>query len=277
MLFNAPQANMKRPLLNVPLSHSMMRPSVNHLVHCLPAGLEFPAVQSPHAQRIRHQSALHVWLNAQTLHLAAEQVQHHGQVQPAFFSRNVGDVTGPHLIGRVGREVALQQVLCNGPVVPAVGGDDKLSFAPGLNGVLFHHEAHALLTQANAACHQFLPHLGPAIFLFDLGVDGTDESEQGFIADALVGTRLRWLAYAFAPHVLKATAGAHTQHLAGQRCRSMLFVAGYPGALHFGTRAKFAVAFPRMSRAIRSRAFSARSLASSICSGLTGLSPGPLS
>jgi hypothetical protein len=57
----------------------------------------------------------------------------------------------------------------------------------------------------------------------------------------------------------------------------VLLVPRYPGVLHFETRAKFAIALPKMSRSSRSLAFSARSLASSICSGLTGLSPAPLS
>jgi len=46
---------------------------------------------------------------------------------------------------KVGLEVALQQFFCNGQIVFAVGGDDKLSFAPGLNTVLFHHAPYALL------------------------------------------------------------------------------------------------------------------------------------
>jgi hypothetical protein len=34
-----------------------------------------------------------VWLHAPAHHLAAEQVQHHGQVQPAFIGGNIGDVS----------------------------------------------------------------------------------------------------------------------------------------------------------------------------------------
>ena len=101
--------------------------------------------------------------------------------------------------------------------------------------------------------------------------------QQRFIAQSHVGTRLRGLVSTFATHVLEETAGADAQQVTGKRYRPPLFVIGNPGVLHFDTRAKYAVAFPRMSRSILSRAFSARSLASSICSGLTGLSPAPLS
>src|SRR5690606_37759875 len=50
-----------------------------------------------------------------------------------------------------------------------------------------------------------------------------------------------------------------------------------PGVLHSASLAKYAVAFFRMSTCIFSRAFSARSLDSSICSGVTGFAPGAVS
>jgi len=157
-----------------------------------------------------------VCLHAPAPNLATEQVQHHGQVQPALVGRDICDVTRPYLIGGTGSEVALQQVRCNRQVVLAVGGDHKLPFAPGLDTVLLHRASHALLAHADTACHQFLPHLGPTVFLLDLGVNGPDVGQQGFVADALVGARLGGLARAFASHVLKVAAGAHAQHLAGQ-------------------------------------------------------------
>src|SRR5690606_32419441 len=72
-------------------------------------------------------------------------------------------------------------------------------------------------------------------------------------------------------------AGAHGQHLAhfGQRVVGALCVD--PGVLHSASFAKYAVAFFRMSTCIFSRAFSARSRDSSICSGVTGLAPGAVS
>ena len=50
-----------------------------------------------------------------------------------------------------------------------------------------------------------------------------------------------------------------------------------PGVLHPRSFAKYAVAFPGMSRSIFTRASSARSRAISICSGLTGFVPAPIS
>ena len=173
----------------------------------------------------------------------------------------MGDVTRPHLTGGCSREVALQQVCGNGQLVFAVGGEHELSLATGLDAVLLHRAPHALLADTQA--------LAPSSFHI-LG-------QQGFVADALVGARLGWLLSSFAPHVLEEAAGAHAQHVTGEGHRPMLLVPRYPGVLHLETRAKYAVAFPRMSRSILSLAFSARSLASALCSGLIGLSPAPLS
>src|SRR2546423_8265338 len=42
--------------------------------------------------------------------LASEQVEDHGQVEPTFAGRDVGDIRQPDLIGPVGCEIPIQQV-----------------------------------------------------------------------------------------------------------------------------------------------------------------------
>src|SRR5256714_15094211 len=42
--------------------------------------------------------------------LASEQVEDHGQVEPTFAGRDVGDIRQPDLIGPVGYEIPIQQV-----------------------------------------------------------------------------------------------------------------------------------------------------------------------
>ena len=71
------------------------------------------------------------------------------------------------------------------------------------------------------------------------------------------------------------SAGAHAQHFAAQRHRPLGAVSLDPGVLQSRCFAKYAVALPRMSRSIFTRANSARSRAISICSELTGLLPAP--
>ena len=140
-----------------------------------------------------------------------------------------------------------------------------------------HELSDTLFAHADASGHQFFPHLGPAVFLLDLGVDGLDVHQQRFVANAFVGTCFTGLGAAFAMPVFKVATGADLQHLAGQCGRPLDFMFGNPRVLHSDSRAKYAVAFFKMSRSIVTRANCARSRASSICSGETGWSPAPLS
>jgi hypothetical protein len=75
--------------------------------------------------------------------------------------------------------------------------------------------------------------------------------------------------------MLKVATGAYPQYSTANVHRPALFMLSYPGVFHCDSRAKYAVAFFKMSRPILNLAFSALSLASSICSALTGLSPAP--
>ena len=75
-------------------------------------------------------------------------------------------------------------------------------------------------------------------------------------------------------HMRPAVGGDNKFHLA-PGLDALGLVRADPGVLYCGSFAMYAVAFPRMSRSMRSRAFSARKRASSICSGDTGLSLAP--
>ena len=66
------------------------------------------ALQPSHLQSIDHQLASHVGTQRPAHHPAAEQIDHHGQKQPAFLGCNVGDVACPHLVGCGHGEVAVQ-------------------------------------------------------------------------------------------------------------------------------------------------------------------------
>src|ERR1700694_4252388 len=67
---------------------------------------------------------------------------------------------------------------------------------------------------------------------------------------------------------------AHRQSRAHRRQRIRFALTFDPGVLHSASLAKYAVAFFNISTSIRSRAFSARTRDSSICSGVIALAPG---
>ena len=159
----------------------------------------------------------------------------------------------------------------------AVSGADKLSFTPGLDAVALHELSYSLFAYTDASDQEFFPHLGPAVFLLDLSMDGLDVHQQGFVADELVATGLTGLGAIFAAPMFKVAAGADSQHLAVQADGPHRLMFGNSRVLHSDHLGKYAAAFPRMLRSRFTLDNSARSRASSICSGDTGSSPAPLS
>ena len=89
----------------------------------------------------------------------------------------MGDVARLDVIGGYCREVALEQVRSNEQLMFAVGGDNELSLALGLDAVLLHDAPHALLADTDTASHQFFPHLGPAVSLLNLDVSSPDMNQ----------------------------------------------------------------------------------------------------
>jgi hypothetical protein len=76
----------------------------------------------------------------------------------------------------------------------AVGGDNKLSLAPGLDAVTLHELSDSLFTDPDTSGHQFFPPFWPTVFLLDFGVNGLDVYQQGLVADAFVHPGLLGLA-----------------------------------------------------------------------------------
>ena len=188
------------------------------------------APEPRHAQGIRDQAGLHVRLHAPAHHLAADQVDHGGQVQPAIAGGDIGDVAGPDPVGRIHRELAVEQVGRNGQRMFAVGRDDKLSLAPRFDAVHLHGLLHPLPAHTKASAQQLFPHAGPAVLALDLGVNHTDVGQQIFIADSPAG--LAGCSLCPAPLMLEVATGADLQNLATQRDRPDRFVPGDPGVLH---------------------------------------------
>jgi hypothetical protein len=101
-------------------------------------------------------------------------------------------------------------------------------------------------------------------------VDGLDAHQQRIVAEVAALATLANPA-GTAKEVLVLASHADLQHPALHRDRPHAPVALDEGVLHFAAFAKYAVAFPRMSRSIFTRASSARSRLISICSALTRL------
>lgn len=74
-----------------------------------------------HGQRLRHDVRRHPRRNRPTHDLPVKQIEHDGQVQPAFFRPEIGDIRCPDLIGFRRREIPLQQVVRHRQRVLRVG------------------------------------------------------------------------------------------------------------------------------------------------------------
>src|SRR5208282_4336602 len=99
---------------------------------------------------------------------------------------------------------------------------------------------------------------------------GADMDQQSFVAQvAAAGDGQA------ASHMFVVAGDAHPEHMALHADRPQAPVASNQGVLHFCPLAKYAIAFPRMSRSIFTRASSARKRLISICSAVTDLPPAP--
>ena len=142
--------------------------------------------------------------------------------------------------GSLRREVPGQQVLGHWKAVFAVGGDDKLSLVSGLDAMRLHEPLNAVFAHPDASREQLFAYPWPAVFAFDLGVDGSDMRQQRLVAVAPAGHAgpvLRAPAL-----VLEVAADTDVQNLADQRDRPHRPEQKNPGVLHSDSLAQYAVA-----------------------------------
>ena len=130
--------------------------------------------------------------------------------------------------------------------------------------MLLHQPLHPQFTHANALRPQLTPDPRPPIRTAILRVNGADVNQKRFVAEVTTLSNMD------PPRQMFMVArDAHQQNPALNRDRPDSLVAMNKGVLHFWHFAKYAVAFPRMSRSIVTRANSARKRLFSICSAVT--------
>src|ERR1035438_10273399 len=152
------------------------------------------------------------------------------------------------------------------------GRDPETALAAGANAVLLHQPLYPLLAHAKALSPQLSPDPRPAVGSAIRRIHGADMHQQSLIPQ--MATRNHTPP---ANPVFMVTGHAHPQNSALHTDRPHPPVTLNKGVLHFWPFAKYAVAFPRMSRSIFTRANSARKRLISICSELTLLLFAPVS
>src|ERR1019366_8696740 len=209
------------------------------------------AAEPSHLEGVDYELTPHIFSERPADHLAVEQVQDRGQKQPSLVGRDVSNVAGPYLVGLGHGEVAIQQLRHNRQAMSAVRGRDPET---------------ALAAGANALSPQLSPDPRPAVGSAIRRIHGADMHQQSLITQ--MATRNHTPP---ANPVFMVTGHAHPQNSALHTDRPHPPVTLNKGVLHFWPFAKYAVAFPRMSRSILTRDNSARKRLISICSTLTAL------
>src|SRR5271167_3476051 len=135
-----------------------------------------------------------------------------------------------------------------------------------------HQPLHPLLAHADALSTQLPPDARPAVGSPVLRINGADMHQQRLVTQVAAPENVP-----AANQVFMVARHAHVQDPALHADRPHPPVTLNKGVLYFWPFAKYAVAFPRMSRSIFTRANSARKRLISICSALTLLLFAPVS
>src|SRR5579872_3383633 len=107
------------------------------------------------AQRIEHELIGHAIAETVAEHLAGMQGNDHRQVQPAFASRDVGDVARPGSHGRIDTKSPLQDIRGDGALMATVGRTrHEAPFTYASQAFLAHHSPYALGVHAPALSTQ---------------------------------------------------------------------------------------------------------------------------
>src|SRR5262249_12150909 len=165
----------------------------------------------------------------------------------------------PRLIGRVGVELPIQEVLGHRQVVVGVGDTAELPRRLGPGVVVAHELGDRVDAAVVSAVHQLGMSPRAAVAGVELGMDGPDLHEQGVVA------LLPGAGGAVAPGVVAGR--RDVQRLTEPADGPLLAVLFDEAEGHSASRAKSAVAFFRMSRSARSRWFSVRRRRSSSSNG----------
>lgn len=87
-----------------------------------------------------------------------EEVEHNGQIQPAFSRPDIADIHPPFLAGGFGLEVLIEHIGRNQAAMGAVGCSFETPFLKGFEAVLTHQASHAVPANSNAGLIEFNRH-----------------------------------------------------------------------------------------------------------------------
>lgn len=228
-----------------------------------------PACVQRHVQRRNHEVRCHRLTHGPAHDLAAEGIEHHGQVQKPRPRRDVGHVGHPQHVGRIGTELAIDQIGRRTLARIALGGHREAApAADTFQTRLAHQTCYTLAARDATVAAQLGAHARHAIGGVGGVMHAPDLLGEHRISDRAGAGR------ATLPVIVAAV--RDTQHAAHRaRAQGVVGVGLVPAHKLVDAVDVFsllpanqAVAFARMSRSCCSRLFSRRSRTSSSCSAL---------
>jgi hypothetical protein len=96
-------------------------------------------------------------------HPPGEEVEDHGQVEPALVRSDVRDIRVPFLVRALGREVLLKQVGSHREAMVAVGGALEPALLPGFEPILPHQPCGPTATDLQPFILQLAGDAGTAV------------------------------------------------------------------------------------------------------------------
>jgi len=115
-----------------------------------------------HHQGIGHELRGHARLHRPANDATRVQVEHHGHVQPAFGSPEVGEVGHPLLVWCVCLELAVEHVACDGAALAAVGREPTTPWS-GAQRLRPHESLDTVQAAAVTQCQYVMPDAARAV------------------------------------------------------------------------------------------------------------------
>ena len=132
-----------------------------------------------------HKVGCHAQFERPANDFPVEQIQHDGQIQPAFVSPKIRDVRRPGLIGCRRHKIPVPQICRHRQAVFRVHGDLIAPLVPHTNAIFAHQPFDWFLACCKAAQPQFPDPSRTAISCLKFDMNGADHRQGLLIRKAL--------------------------------------------------------------------------------------------
>jgi hypothetical protein len=136
------------------------------------------AVPERHRERLPREITREPGTHRPADHSARVEVEHHREIEPALSGPDIADITSPHPVGAVDRELAIERVRRHRPRVTRIGGGPPLFHGLGADAVRAHEPCYAVLGDPMPPLDERMPDAGATVGVAALLVDQPDFRDE---------------------------------------------------------------------------------------------------